>query len=323
MARSYYDVLGVPRDADLEEIQRAYRRLVRRYHPDVNPHPEAEGRLKEVTEAYEVLSDPVQRARYDRYGPRFREVPPEPEVPFGAGRVYPDAGPFGGRRLGDPGYRGTRFPRADFIGSGRLGDTGFEDLFGGLFGGWRDYGRHWTPGVDREATVELTVEEAYTGVRRRLQVVTRGGTLEYEVPIPPGVTHGQLIRFTGQGARGTGGAPAGDLNVVVRLAPHPVYRVDGRDLTVEVPVAPWEAALGARVSVPTPAGPTEAELPPGSSSGRRLCLRDRGLPNPRGNPGDLHVEITIVVPETLTSDEQELFELLAQRSRFEPRTGAR
>jgi curved DNA-binding protein len=333
-ARDFYEVLGIARDADEEEIQRAYRVLVRRYHPDVNRQPGAEARLKEITEAYRVLSDPELRARYDRFGPRFREVPQDAEPtgsPFGggrggAGRVRVDTGPFGGRGLGDPGFRGAGFPRADYIGSGYsrpFGGFGFDDLFSGLFGGWRGYGRPWVPGADREAEVELTVEEAYTGVRRRLRIATRSGPREYEVPIPAGVTDGQRLRFTGHGTPGTGGAPAGDLNVVVRLAPHRVYRVEGRDVTVEVPVAAWEAALGASVPVPTPAGTPHVDVPPGSSSGLRLRLQGRGLPNPRGVRGDLYAEIRIVMPAALTADEQELFEQLAERSPFEPRAGAR
>lgn len=320
----YYQVLGVGRDAGTEDIQRAYRTLARRYHPDINKDPGAEERFKQVNEAYAVLSDPKSRARYDRFGANWRQVPEDYDEragsPFGAGgggrRVHVD---FGG---GD--FAG--FPGGGFPGGGGLGGVDLDDLLGGLFGGGRGggFGRARTPGADSEAEITLSVEDAYSGGRRRISLDTAAGTRSYEVNIPPGVTEGQRIRLAGQGGAGSGGGPSGDLYLRVRLAPHPRYRVDGRDITVDMPVTPWEAALGASVTVDTPAGPARLELPPGSSSGRRLRLRGRGMPNPRGTPGDLYAEVKIMVPPgTSSAREREMWEKLAQESHFEPRAGDR
>jgi curved DNA-binding protein len=320
--RDFYEVLGVARAASQDEIQRAYRTLARRYHPDVNTEPGAEDRFKEITEAYQVLSDPEQRARYDRFGPTYRQMPPDygprAGTPFGTGpgggqRVYVNTSPFGGggfeTDFGGPAFGGTP-----------LGEMDFADLLGGFLRGGRGTAR--APGADREAEIELTVEDAYSGGRRRITLNTAAGPRSYDVTIPAGVTNGQRIRLAGQGGRGSGGAPAGDLYLRVRLSPHPLYRVNGRDLTVELPVAPWEAALGGSIPVPTPAaGLARVDLPAGSSSGRRLRLRGRGLPNPRGPAGDLYAEVKIVVPATPSARERELFERLAAESRFDPRAG--
>ncbi|MCU1452948.1 MAG: heat shock protein DnaJ protein, partial [Acidimicrobiales bacterium] len=204
------------------------------------------------------------------------------------------------------------------------------DLFGDLFGRGRGPGRGeggfggagrrggWgpVPGADQEAELTLTVEEAYRGGRRTVTLDGRS----YDVTIPPGVTDGQRIRLAGQGAAGAAGAAPGDLYLVVRIAPDPRYRVEGRDLHVVLPLAPWEAALGTTVAIDTPGGEAKVQVPPGTSSGRRLRLRGRGMPNPRGTPGDLYAEVRIMVPPTLTDDERRLFEELARVSSFDPRT---
>ncbi|MDN3294329.1 DnaJ C-terminal domain-containing protein [Streptomyces ficellus] len=338
--RDYYDVLGVSRNASTEEIQRAYRGLARRWHPDLNKDPGAEERFKEISEAYEVLSDPENRKRYDRYGHAWQQVREDasagPGGPFGAGggqRVYVNTG-------GGPGFGsgfGTGFGGGD-LGGDRGGDLGggfggmdVEDLLSGLFGGaggrvgGRAGGRAGPggfgrmPGADQEAEITLGVEDAYAGGRRRITLNTAAGPRSYEVNIPAGVTDGQRIRLAGQGGSGSGGGPAGDLYLNVRLAPHPRYRVDGRDITVDLPVTPWEAALGASVPVETPGGTARVDLPPGSSSGRKLRLRGRGMPNPRGGAGDLYAEVKIMVPAGLTPTERDLFERLAKESRFDPR----
>ncbi|MEU3776382.1 DnaJ C-terminal domain-containing protein [Streptomyces sp. NPDC032472] len=318
--RDYYEVLGVARDASAEEIQRAYRNLARRWHPDLNKDPGAEERFKEISEAYEVLSDPDSRARYDRFGPAWRQAREEAAAgaggPFGAGggrRVYVNTG-------GGPGFGGGGF--GDLGGFGGAGGVGFGDLFGGLFGGrggggQGGFGR--MPGADQEAEITLNVEDAYTGGRRRITLDTSAGPRGYEVNIPPGVTDGQRIRLAGQGGTGSSGGPAGDLYLIVRLAPHPRYRVEGRDITVDLPVTPWEAALGASVPVDTPGGTARVDLPPGSSSGRKLRLRGRGMPNRRGLPGDLYAEVKIVVPAEPTPTERDLFQRLAKESGFDPR----
>ncbi|MFD0275196.1 DnaJ C-terminal domain-containing protein [Kitasatospora sp. NPDC127111] len=320
--RDYYEVLGVSRDAGAEEIQRAYRRLARRWHPDLNKEPGAEERFKEISEAYQVLSDPDTRARYDRFGPAWQQAQAREGAASEAAGPFGGGGPFGGaggRRV-YVNTGGSGFGQGGF-GAGGFGGADFEDLLGGLFGGagrgGDGFGR--MPGADREAEITLGVEDAYSGGQRRITLNTSGGPRSYEVNIPAGVTDGQRIRLAGQGGTGSGGGPAGDLYLVVRLAPHPRYRVQGRDVTVDLPVSPWEAALGASVPVETPGGPARVELPPGSSSGRRLRLRGRGLPNPRGPAGDLYAEVKIMVPPEPTPDERDLFRRLAEQSRFDPR----
>jgi curved DNA-binding protein len=202
--------------------------------------------------------------------------------------------------------------------SGGAQDIDLEELFGGMFGGRRG---GWGPvaGADQEAELELSVEEAYSGGRRSITLSGPTGARTLEVTIPPGVTDGQRIRLAGQGGQGSDGAAAGDLYLVVRLAPHPRYRVEGRDITVDLPLAPWEAALGASVAIDTPGGEAKVKVPPGTSSGRRLRLRARGLPNPKGRPGDLFAEARIMVPPRLSAEERRLFEQLAAASTFDPR----
>jgi curved DNA-binding protein len=173
------------------------------------------------------------------------------------------------------------------------------------------------PGADQEAELTVTVDEAYHGGRRAFTV----GGRTIEVAIPPGVTEGQRIRLSGQGGHGTGGGSPGDLYLIVRIAPHPRYRVDGRDIHLDLPLAPWEAALGATVAIDTPGGEAKVRVPPGTSSGRRLRLRGRGLPNPRGKPGDLFARARIMVPPTATDAERRLFEQLSAVSTFDPRSG--
>lgn len=309
MARDFYEVLGVPRTADRDEIQRAYRSLARRYHPDVNKDPQAEERFKEVNEAFSVLSDPGQRARYDRFGEDFRQVPEDWEE-----RVAAGAGAGSGFRGAAGGGPRVRYSTAGFGGEG----VDVEDLFGSLFGG---AGRMRVPGADQEAELPLTVEEAYRGGRRTVTLAGPDGQRRYEVDVPPGTTDGQRIRLAGEGGRGSGGdAPAGDLYLRVRIQPHPEFRLDGRDVHVRLPVTPWEAALGATVPVPTPSGATaKVTVPAGSSSGRRLRLRGEGMPGPRGANGDLYAELRIMVPPRLSDRERELLEELAAVSSFDPR----
>jgi curved DNA-binding protein len=181
--------------------------------------------------------------------------------------------------------------------------------------------RGWGPiaGADQEAELQVSVEEAYRGGRRSITLTGPDGERRYDVNIPAGVIDGQRIRLAGQGGQGTGGAPAGDLYLVVRIAPHPRYRVEGRDIYVELRLAPWEAALGASVAVDTPGGEAKLRVPAGTSSGKRLRLRGRGMPNPRGTPGNLYAEVRIMVPRRLTDEERRLFEELARVSTFDPR----
>jgi curved DNA-binding protein len=317
-SQDFYQVLGVPRNADQDEIQRAYRRLARTYHPDVNSDPAAEDRFKEVSEAYDVLSDPQTRRRYDAFGADFRQVPDDVDPDeWRRSRARAGAGAGGGAGPARGGFGGGGFGDGGFSFSG--GDIDIDDLLGGIFGGRT--GRGWgpIPGADQEAELELTVEEAYRGTRRTVTLASDGTRRSFEVTVPAGVTDGQRIRLAGQGGRGSDGARSGDLYLVVRIAPHPRYRLDGRDLSVELRIAPWEAALGTSVPVDTPGGEVKVKVPAGTSSGRRIRLRGRGLPNPKGKAGDLFAEARIMVPPHLSRAERRLFEQLAAESDFDPR----
>lgn len=325
----FYETLGVGRGASKEEIQRAYRKLARKYHPDVNKSPEAETKFKQISEAYDVLSDPKTRQKYDAFGADFRQVPDDVDpqawarARTAAGRAGAGAGRRGGQ--GSAGSGSAWFSHAPADGASfDLGDL-FGDMFGsgqgfsGFGSGTRRGGFGPVPGADQEVQLELTVEEAYRGGARKLTISAAGESKNIDVTIPAGVVDGQRIRLSGQGGQGSGGAAAGDLFLVVRIAPHARYRLSGRDLAVDLPVTPWEAALGGTVSVQTPGGPVTVKVPPGTSSGRRLRLKGRGLPNPRGNPGDLYAEVKIMVPRTLSDEERDLFEKLAQTSSFTAR----
>jgi curved DNA-binding protein len=300
--QDYYEALGVPRDASEEDIRRAYRKLARQYHPDVNKEADAEDRFKEISEAYEVLRDPEKRERYDRLGQNWK----------------------GGQDVsGGDGFETGGF---DFGGGGDFSDF-FESFFGGVGNGPAGRGArgrargsgfdgYTMRGGDQEATLELSLEEAARGGSRR---ITLGDGRDYEVNIPAGVRDGQLIRLAGEGARGAGGGPPGDLLLRVRLRPHPRFRVEDRDLHADLAVAPWEAALGATVDLPTLTGSTRLKVPPGSSCGRKLRLRGQGMPGSRGDAGDLYAHVQIKVPRTLSDDEREAFERLAAASTFNPR----
>ncbi|UDY37660.1 DnaJ C-terminal domain-containing protein [Dermatobacter hominis] len=308
--RDFYDALGVERSATPDEIQSAYRRLARSFHPDVNKDPAAEDRFKEISEAYDVLSDPDLRRRYDQFGHDFRQVPEGADP-----RTYARSGAAGGGRAGRS--------DGDWYTTGAGGEVDLEDLFGDLFGGGRR--RTWgsIPGADQEVEITIPIEEAFRGGSRTITLSGADGSRTLDVSIPAGVTDGQRIRLSGQGGHGTGQGPPGDLYLVVRLAPHPRYRAEGRDIHLELPLAPWEGALGATLAVDTPGGETKVRVPAGTSSGRRLRLRGRGLPNPRGEPGDLFAEARILVPATPSDEERRLFEQLARTSTFDPRRSNR
>lgn len=311
MASDYYEMLGVSRDASSEQIQQAFRTLARKYHPDVNPDPAAADRFKEINEAYHVLSDPDTRKRYDRFGADFRRIPEDYDERVGAG-------------VGGFGAGGPSGPRVRY-GQGFGADSGIniEDLFGDLFGATSGSSGRFgggfgpIPGADQQADIELTVEEAYRGGRRQITLDGRS----YNVTIPAGVTAGQRIRLAGEGGQGSGDGPAGDLYLVVRIKPDPRFRLDGRDIATDLPLSPWEAALGASVAVHTPGGEAKLKVPPGSSTGRRLRLRGQGMPNRRGKPGDFYAEVKIMVPGKPTERERKLFEQLAAESTFDPRRG--
>lgn len=312
MARDYYEVLGVPRDATPEQLQQAFRTLARKYHPDVNKDPAAADSFKEINEAYHVLSDPETRKRYDRFGEDFRRIPEDYDERVGTAA--------GGFRGGGPGGARVRYRTGGFGADARStwgGGAGIniEDLFGDIFSGSGGFGP--VPGADQEAQLELTVQEAYRGGKRQISLDGRN----YTVNVPAGVLDGQRIRLAGEGGRGSGDGPAGDLYLVARIKPDKRFRLHGRDITIDLPVAPWEAVLGATVAVRTPGGEAKVKVPPGSSTGRRLRLRGEGMPNPRGVPGDLYAEIKVMVPPKPTARERELFEQLAAESTFDPRRG--
>lgn len=301
--KDYYKILGVSRDAKPEDIKRAYRRLARKYHPDVSKERDAEARFKEINEAHEVLKDPEKRAAYDSLGSGWQ-----------AGQDFHPP-PGGG------------FEQREF--HFRPEDMGqFSDFFASLFGrGFRGAETRRRRGEDQNARLRIELAEAYRGATRQVRldepvvgadgrITSRSRTLN--VRIPPGVTQGQQIRLAGQGAPGLGGGPAGDLYLEIDLAPHELFRVDGKDIHVQVPIAPWEAALGASIPVPTLGGPVNLKVPPGSQSGRRLRLKGRGLPGQP--PGDELAELEIVTPPAHTDAEKAFYRRMAETFSFNPRT---
>jgi curved DNA-binding protein len=313
--KDYYATLGVKKDSSQEEIQKAYRKLARKYHPDVNKDADAERKFKEIGEAYEVLKDPDKRQKYEQYGSAWNRARQTGSPPPGWENVHFDFGNGGGSGF-------------DFRGFGGGGSAGFSDFFEMLFGAGGPGGRRRPAGFggepgfgfgsqvgggDSEATLPLTVEEAVQGGAREITVAdpTTGQRRSLSVKIPAGVRSGQKIRLSGQGGAGMGGAAAGDLYLKVEIQPDPRFRVEGSDIYTTVAVAPWEAALGGEAEVETPTGPVRVRIPAGSSSGRKIRLRGRGLSQPGGGKGDLLAEIRIVVPEQLTDRERELYEQLA------------
>jgi curved DNA-binding protein len=309
-ARDFYEVLGVSRTASQDDIQRAYRKLARRHHPDVSKDPDSEENFKQVSEAYDVLSDPQTRKRYDAFGSDFR-------------RVGEDVDPDAFRRARQASGRGARNTGGG-VGQGFTADFDIDDLLGSVFGGARagagGHGR-WgpIPGADQETELEVSVDEAYRGGRRSVTIEGPDQARTLQVTIPAGVTDGQRIRLAGQGGRGTQGAPPGDLSLVASIAAHPRYRIQGRDVYVSLPLAPWEAALGTTVALETPDGEAKVKVPAGTSSGRRLRLRNRGLPNTRGSAGHLFAEAQVMVPDNLSPEERRLFGELAASSDYDPR----
>jgi DnaJ-class molecular chaperone len=329
----YYETLGVQRAATTDEIKKAYRKLARQYHPDVNPNDKsAEEKFKEISEAYEVLSDPEKRKRYDQLGAGWKAgadfTPPPGWTPWEGVRVeYGDIG--------------------DIFGAAGAG--GFSDFFETLFG-VKSGGTRGVPfamrGRDVEAEMEIPLEDAHRGATRTITIqaaapcptcngsgavgnkpcptcrgagiVRRPRTLD--VNIPAGVRNGSVIRLAGQGEPGMGGAPPGDLLLRLRLKPHRLFSVTSEgDVQIELPVAPWETALGASVNVPTLDGSVEMSIPAGAQGGQRLRLRGQGLNRRGGGRGDEYVRLKIVIPQKLSEKEKELFEQLASESRFNPR----
>jgi curved DNA-binding protein len=298
--KDYYKVLGVERGASDDDIKKAYRRLARKYHPDVSKEKDAKERFQEVAEAYETLKDKAKRDAYDNLGSHAsgQEFRPPPDWfdRFGRGR--------------------------DARGGAAFEDIDLSDLFeslgvrGRMRGGAR--GRRASvpvPGEDYAVTVRLTLEEAASGTEREFRI----GERAIHARIPKGAGDGERLRLRGKGGPGANGGPPGDLYLHIQLEPHPLFRASGHDLDLEVPLAPWEAALGAQVDVPTLDGLVSMKVPAGSRSGQKLRIAGKGLPKPGGGAGDLYAILTIVVPPTLGEREKSLYEQLRDASRFDPR----
>lgn len=308
--KDYYQTLGIPRNATAEEIKKAFRRLARKYHPDVSKEPDAELRMQEINEANTVLSDPEKRAAYDQLGQGFR-----PGQEF-----HPPPGWDAGFA-----FSGRDFSAQDM--------AGFSDFFSELFGhmghgskGFRTQSGIHSKGEDHRAKVLLDLEDSFSGSARQLslrvpQFDSSGHlsltTRTLNVKIPKGVRAGQVIRLAGQGAAGVGGGGTGDLLLEVAFRPHRRFRVEGANLHLNLPVAPWEAALGAVVAVELPDGSIKVRIPEGAQSGRQLRVRGRGIP---GNPpGDLLLDIQVVVPPADTPKAKQLYETMAREMAFDPR----
>ena len=301
--KDYYQILGVKRDATQDEIKRAYRRLARKYHPDVSEQSDAEERFKELGEAYEVLKDPEKRAAYDQFGQNWK-----------AGQDFRPPPNW------DQGF--------EFSGGGFTDAGEFSDFFESLFGGGRGFrgSGYQARGQDHHAKVAIGLEDAYRGAERTItlqvpevdpqgHVHTRQHALR--VKIPAGIREGQRIRLAGEGAPGLGGGSRGDLFLEVVFEPHRHFRAEGRDIHLELPVTPWEAALGATVKVPTLGGAVDLKVPAGSQTGRTLRLKERGLP---GSPsGDQYVHLSLVTPKADTERARELYEQLARELPMNPR----
>ena len=309
--KDYYAVLGVQRGASDDEIKKAYRKLARKFHPDLNPGDKAaEDQFKQLQAAYDVLSNPEDRKLYDEYGENWRAVK--------AGAAAPPPPPGWERAEGAPRGRAGGFDFNDFdFGRFSTGGAGGFDIFEEMFGGARDRGPRRGRGHDIEAELELSLEEAHHGGRRTLQMQ---GAEPIEVNIPAGMRDGSIIRLAGQGGAGANGSEPGDLYLHIRLLPHPVFTLKGDDLELELSIAPWEAVLGGSVEVPTIDGKVELKVPAGAKAGQRLRLRGQGLNKRKGGRGDEFVRLKVVVPKEVSAEERRLYEELKRVSRFNPRS---
>ncbi len=304
--KDYYASLGLGRGASDADIKKAYRKLAHKYHPDVSKEPGAEAKFKEIAEAYQTLKDPEKRAAYDRLGTHA------------AGEEFRPPPDWGPQSAG---------PEESFEG------IDLADLLAGLAGrqgrGARGGSRMSFRGEDYEVNTGITVRQAFQGTMLELNLSIpeydaegrmRRAPKALKVRVPKGATDGQRLRLAGKGGPGFNGGPDGDLYLTVNLLPDRIYRVDGHDLHLDLPLAPWEATLGASVQVPTPAGPVQLKIPPGTAAGQKLRLAGRGLPLPKEGSGDLYVTATIVMPKTTSARERELLEELAKTSSFAPRS---
>lgn len=318
--RDYYEILGVSRSATQDEIHKAYRKLARTYHPDVNKDTGAETKFKEIGEAYAVLSDPEKRKRYDSLGANWKmgqDFSPPPG--WKMRRTGETTDDFGGFSFG--GFGGGDF--SDFF------DSLFQD-FGGFGGQHRTSGRKVSRkprsarGGNQEAEIEVTLEEVLHGARKRLTLTRTEANGEksqrtLEVTIPKSIQDGGQIRLKGQGKPGTNGQPAGDLILKIRYRKHSLFKVEGHNLQTRLPLAPWELVLGAKVPVKTLDGTVQVNIKPGTRNGQKLKLKGKGLPRKNGTRGDLLVQTEIVLPGTMSERERELWQKLSEESTFNPR----
>ncbi len=315
--KDYYEVLGVQRGVSADDLQKAFRSLARKYHPDRNKDAKAEDRFKEINEAYEVLKDEKKRGLYDQYGPAWKAISEGRQPPPGAENVrfdFGDLGGFGGNGGSiDPNDLQSIFEQM-FAGGGQMGGMPGMGGFGG-----RAQRRQPTRGRDLESSIELGIEEAFRGGSREIGLTDAqsGETTRITFKIPPGVRDGQRIRLAGKGHPGP--RASGDLYLTVKLAPDARFRFEGADLLTTLAVSPWEAALGTVAPLATLDGEVKLKVPAGTSSGRRIRLRGKGYPREDGERGDLFATVEIHVPEALTEREKELFEELAKASEFKPR----
>jgi len=311
--KDYYATLGVARDAKPDDIKRVYRKLARKYHPDVSKEPNAEEKFKAVQEAYEVLKDPKKREAYDQLGSQWQ----------------------GGQDFRPPpnwqGFSGFN-QGADFEGDEA---GGFSDFFANIFGGGRARGAHQRQhhhgfnqrGEDQNAKITISLEDAYHGATKsiHLQVpeINAYGQMEHKtrtlkINIPKGVIEGQQLRLTGQGSPGMGKAPAGDLYLEMHIEPNRLYTLQGKDVYITLPITPWEAALGAKIAVPTLGGKVDMKITPGSQAGQKLRLKGRGMPG-KSETGDQYVMLQVVTPPAKTDGQRALYEKMAQEMPFNPR----
>ncbi len=308
--RDYYEILGVDRDATQDAIKQAYRRLARKYHPDVSKEPDAEKKFKDLGEAYEVLKDPEKRAAYDKFGSNWQNGQDfEPPPNWDAGFEFRGAGYTGGA------------------------DEDYSDFFESLFGrsGYRTSSSRRGPlrmkGEDQHAKIVISLADAFHGAKKNItltraevddqgRVVTRPHNLQ--VTIPKGVIEGQRIRLEGQGMPGIGGGPNGDLYLEIAFADDPIFHAEKRDIHMELPITPWEAALGATITVPTLGGKVQLKIPPGSQGGKKLRLKGRGLSTAK-KQGDQIVTLRIVVPEAKTDEQKQLYRKMAEIMPINPR----
>ncbi|HEY5754815.1 MAG TPA: DnaJ C-terminal domain-containing protein [Steroidobacter sp.] len=301
--KDYYKTMGVARDVGQDELKRVYRRLARKYHPDVSKEKDAEARFKEVQEAYEVLKDPQKRAAYDQLGSNWRQ----------------------GQEFRPPPDWGQNFEFSNAFGDQ---EGGFSDFFSSLFGGGGAPrgGRARGPGGrgfamagdDQVASIEIDLEDSFSGGTQAIELKSgQGAARTLNIKIPQGIVEGQRIRLAGQGSPGHGGGPAGDLYLEVKFRKHKLFQVEGRDVTLTLPVAPWEAALGATVPTPTLAGAVDLRIPANAKAGQRMRLKGRGLPG--ATPGDQYVVLKIVLPPADTDRARELYEEMQRELPFDPR----